>query len=178
VGWKDFVSKVATDLNIPMQEKSGDSEYKSYIAEHLLTPKETKQCSLPLEGSVLHVLEDVDRGWQNKGRIRCFRSSDDQKYLVNEEHFKTFCTSPQLDDNIEEGIMSSSEQRNQKGSMPYKFNNKTLESTNNELKRLDMSSRLLLRQISYGSLITTSLDRTVSDEDRNKLFKPCLSSFI
>jgi hypothetical protein len=64
--------------------------------------------------------------------------------------------------------MSSSEHRNQKGSMPYKFNNKALESTNNELKRLDMSSRLLLRQISYGSLITTFLDRAVSDEDRNE----------
>lgn len=31
-----------------------------------------------------------------------------------------------------------------------------------------MSSRLLLRQISYGSLITTYLDRAVSDEERQE----------
>lgn len=41
--------------------------------------------------------------------------------------------------------MSSAESRSQKSTMPYKFNNKAFESTNNELRGIDMSSRLLLR---------------------------------
>ncbi|XP_055999313.1 uncharacterized protein LOC125658470 [Ostrea edulis] len=131
VDWKGFVSRVASDLSIPMKEKIGDSEYKSYVAEHLLTPKEARQFSLPLEGSIVHALEE-------------------------------------LDENIEEGIMCSSELRSQEGAMPYKFNNKAFESTNSEFRKMDMSSRLLLRQISYGSLITTFLDRAVSDEDRQE----------
>ncbi|XP_062618133.1 uncharacterized protein LOC134279736 [Saccostrea cucullata] len=168
VDWKCFVSRVATDLNIPIKEKAGETEYKSYVAEHLLMPREAKQGGLPLEGSIVHILEEVDKEWQDKGKIRCFRSHDDQKYVVEEDHFKKFFTSPQLDENIEEGIMSSAESRSQKSAMPYKFNNKTFESTNNEIRRLDMSSRLLLRQMSYGSLITTYLDKAVSDEDRQE----------
>lgn len=116
-------------------KKMGESEFRSYVAEHLLIPRETKQSGLPLEGSIVHILEDVDKEWQEKEKIRCFRSHDDQKYMVDEDHFKQFCTSPQLDENIEEGIMSSAESRSQKSAMPYKFNNKAFDSTNNELKK-------------------------------------------
>lgn len=67
-----------------------------------------------------------------QGDIRCFRSHDDQKYMLVEDHFKKLCTSSQLYENIEEGIMSSAESKSQKSAMPYKFYNKALESTNNE----------------------------------------------
>lgn len=54
--------------------------------------------------------------------------------MLVEDHFKKLCTSPQLYENIEEGIMSSAESKSQKSAMPYKFYNKALESTNNEWK--------------------------------------------
>lgn len=85
---------MASDLGILIKEKMGESEFKSYVAEHLLIPRETKQSGLPLEGSIVHILEEVDKEWQDKRKIRCFRSHD-QKYMAYEDHFKKFCTSPQ-----------------------------------------------------------------------------------
>ena len=79
VDWKDFVSRVASYLSIPVKEKSCDSKYKPYVAEHLPTPKELRQFILLLEGSIVHGLEEVEKELQDKGRIRCFRS--DQKKI-------------------------------------------------------------------------------------------------
>lgn len=31
----------------------------------------------------MHILEEVDKEWQDKGKIRCFRSHDDEKYIVD-----------------------------------------------------------------------------------------------
>ena len=44
-----------------MKEKSDDSEYKSYVDEHMLTPKESRQFNLPLKGSGVHIFEEVDK---------------------------------------------------------------------------------------------------------------------
>lgn len=85
------------DLSIPVKAIRGDLEYTSNVAEH---PK-----SLHLEGSIVHVLEEGYKEWQDKGRIRCFGSADDQKHKVNVDHFKKFCSSLQLNENIEECIM-------------------------------------------------------------------------
>lgn len=61
--------------------------------------------------------------------------------------------------------------------MIYKFNNKAFQSTNNEFRRMGTSSGLLLGQISYGSLITTYLDRAVSDEDRQETIQAFFQLF-
>ena len=53
----------------------------------------------------MHVLEEGDKEWQDKGRIRCFGSADDQKHLVNVDHFKKIGSSLQLNEIIEECIM-------------------------------------------------------------------------
>lgn len=65
------------------KEKIGESEFRSNDAERLLIAKETKQFDLPLEGSIMHILEEVDKEWQDKGKIRCFRSHNDEKYTVD-----------------------------------------------------------------------------------------------
>lgn len=88
VDWKCFVSRVASDLGIPIKEKMGESGFRSYVAKHLLIPRENKQSGLALEGSIVHILEDVDKEWQDKDKIRCIRLHDDQKYMVDEDHFK------------------------------------------------------------------------------------------
>ena len=59
----------------------------------------------------------------------------------------------------------------------FKFNNKAFESTNNEFRKMGMRSGLLLGQISYGSLITTYLDRAVSDEDRQETIQAFFQLF-
>lgn len=61
--------------------------------------------SLHLEGSIVLVLAKGDNEWQDKGRKRCFGSADDQKHKVNVDHFKKFCSSLQLNENIEDCIM-------------------------------------------------------------------------
>lgn len=48
VDQKGFVFRVASKLSIPVKEKSDDSEYKSYVVDHMLTPKESRQFNLPL----------------------------------------------------------------------------------------------------------------------------------
>ena len=47
VDQKGFVFRVASKLSISVKEESDDSEFKSYVADHMLTPKESRQFNLP-----------------------------------------------------------------------------------------------------------------------------------
>ena len=60
VEWNNFISKVASKLDIPSTMRSRDSEFKSYITDHLLAPKVKENIGMPLDGSVIGALEEVD----------------------------------------------------------------------------------------------------------------------
>jgi hypothetical protein len=61
------------------------------------------RCRLPLDGVVLNALHSVDKEFVNKGTLRTFKASDDEKFQISSDQF---CTPPHLDENAEEGLTS------------------------------------------------------------------------
>ena len=168
--WNEFVSKMATSLNITCENKTKQAE-KSYMKEHFLIKKETENIDLPLEGSIIQTLKDIDQEWIDNNRIRHFKYKESRKYSIFEEHFYNFCKSPVLDENIDEGVMSS---RNK-----TKSSTDRLASTTNAcLHNLDKGARLLIKQISYGTLMTSYLDQLRSDIDRQEVIKNLYELFL
>ena len=153
------------------------------MSERLLSTKERQardrlKCSIPLDGSVLKALHDVDEEWQTKKRVRTYKAADDMRYTVSSDHFSQYCSTPRLDDNIEEGIMDSSRRNNPSGGKShFKLSNKQLQTSNSALYKIDQEARLLLREISYGSIISSYLDRVVSDEDKTEALKAMVQVF-
>ena len=163
--WNDFVRKMAACLNIPCEEKDNtETEDKSYMSEHLLPSKEADTVNLPLEGSIIQALKEVDKEWTEKQRIRQFRSRDVKKYTVSESHYEAFCRAPLLDMNVEEGIMTG---KNKSSSSIDRL------TTNTDacLKKLDEGARLLIKQISYGALMTSYLDKIKTTKEQQEIIK-------
>lgn len=52
-----------------------------------------------------------------------------------------------------------------------------LHSRNNELWKIDQGSRLLLRELTYASLITSYVDNVVSDEDKTEALQALMQVF-
>ena len=101
---------------------------------------------IPLDGSVLKTLYDVDEEWQTKKRVRTYKAADDMRYTVSSDHFSQYCSTPRLDDNIEEGIMDSSRRNNPSGGKShFKLSNKQLQTSDIALYKIDQEARLLLK---------------------------------
>ena len=177
--WKQFVHKMANELNITLETDQDDQQFKSYVSDRLLPgSKESTKAKLPLEGNVIKALQGVDKEWQSKGRIRAFKASDDQKYAVTADHFQQFCKTPHLDSNIEEGIMGQPAKRGATSEKSrFKFADKANVARNAELRKIDLGARLLMREVSYGSLVTAYLDRVVSDDDKTEALQALLQIF-
>lgn len=56
----------------------------------------------------------------------------------------------------------------------YRVRNPKLLSRNNKLWKIDQESRLLLRELSYASLITSYVDNVVSDQDKTEALHDAL----
>ena len=112
---------------------------------------------------------------QKKGHIRTYRATDDDRYLVSSDHFDRFCSTPRLDDNIEEGMLNVGRKGSSRRS--YRFRNQQLHSRNQEFWKIDQASRLLLRELSYGSMITSYLDTVVSDDDKTEALQALMQVF-
>jgi hypothetical protein len=56
----------------------------------------------------LNALHSVDKEFVNKGTLRTFKASDDEKFQISSDHFNQFCTPPHLDENAEEGLTLTS----------------------------------------------------------------------
>ena len=171
--WNDFVLNMAAKLGIRCSNADKKDEEKSYMSSRLLPPKETEIVDIPLEGSIIRALKEVDNEWTTRQKVQCYTTKDRKKYSVTQDHLEAFCTPPVLDKNIEEGIMHS-----KKSSSTYAFSSKTAETTNNCLRKLDNSARLLLRQISYGALITSYLDDLESEDGRQEAIKNLSDLFL
>ncbi|KAK3107323.1 hypothetical protein FSP39_011902 [Pinctada imbricata] len=175
-GLQNFMKKVATELNIEVEKSDKEkSDYKSYVSNRLVAENSrTSRTALPLDGYILDTLTDVDDEFQRKGFVRTYKSTDDDKFRVSSTHFEKFCTTPKLDENIEEGVAGVG-RKGRKSS--YRFRNSQLHTRNNELWKIDQGSRLLLRELSYGSMIASYLDVVVSDEDKTEALQALMQVF-
>lgn len=177
VDWKNFVKKVSAELNINSVDASETQsrDFKSYMSNRLIgTKSSTPQQSLPMDGYILNTLTDVDEEFQRKGAIRTYKASDDEKYRVASSDFDKYCTTPRLDDNIEDSSFTTGRKGNKNS---YRFRNPMLHSRNNELWKIDQGSRLLLRELTYASLITSYVDNVVSDEDKTEALQALMQVF-
>ena len=89
VGYTNLMCKVAS-------EKSQEVQYQS-VSDHLSCDKQnnsSSRCRLPLDGVVLNALNSVDKEFVNKGTLRTFKASDDEKFQISSDHFNKFCTPP------------------------------------------------------------------------------------
>jgi hypothetical protein len=86
----------------------------------------------------LNALHSVDKEFVNKGTLRTFKASDDEKFQISSDHFNQFCTPPHLDENAEEGLTSCNVQQGQNKNFGSKkshfhFKNRELFLQNNSL---------------------------------------------
>jgi hypothetical protein len=184
-GYTNLMCKVASELGITVDsEKSQEVQYQS-VSDHLSCDKQNNsspRCRLPLDGVVLNALHSVDKEFVNKGTLRTFKASDDEKFQISSDHFNQFCTPPHLDENAEEGLTSCNVQQGQNKNFGSKkshfhFKNRELFLQNIELKKIDSQSRLLLRQISHGVLLTSYIAKVNIDDDRLDALKALLQVF-
>lgn len=181
--WPAFLGKVATTLNIEVQDiETTESSFKSFVPDSI-SNKKTKSgtdVQLPLEGMVLNKLKNVDKERCSKGSIRTYRSSDDMNYRVSNEHFQSYCMTPVLDDNALEGLTSSNSSFNtksSKGKSQFRFKNKDLLTLNQQMKKVDAQSRLLLRQVSYATLFASYLDNVDNTDDKREALRALMEVF-
>lgn len=183
-GWSNFLSKMSNELGIVVEDtRKDETNFKSYVSEHLSVnkkPSNSTKCRLPLDGLVLNALHNVDNELQKKSTLRTFKSSDAEKFDVSSEHFNQYCSPPHLDKNAEEGLTSCNSQ-NQKYSgnkrSGFRFKNRLLHTHNTELKKIDTQARLLLRQLSYGTLIASYLDKVDNENDKVQALKALFQVF-
>ena len=108
--WKNFITKLASELKVPLEAGKPEQEYASYVSEHLQCSKESSKMRPPLDGSAIQTFMNVDKEWQIRGKVRAFKAKDDERYAVSADHFTKFCKVPSLDSNIEEGITDNKTQ--------------------------------------------------------------------
>jgi hypothetical protein len=94
----NLMCKVASELGITVDsEKSQEVQYQS-VSDHLSCDKQNNsspRCRLPLDGVVLNALHSVNKEFVNKGTLRTFKASDDEKFQISSDHFNQgFSLSP------------------------------------------------------------------------------------
>ena len=177
--WPGFMTKVASALSIDILDSSHPEKdnFTSYVPEHVSnkTKSTSSRVRLPLDGMILESLHAVDKEFQTKGAVKAYRARDEEKFQIYGDHYDKYCTVPTLDDNVEEGLASASNQPNFKKPFAkkhgFRFKNKTLLAHNAEMKRVDVQSKLLLREINYGTLITSYLSQVDKPEDSSEALK-------
>ena len=171
--WSEFITKMATALGITNNMTPTTVEERSDMASLLLPTSEPGAMELPLDGSIIRTIKEVDKDWRNNQRVRFCNTRDFKKYAVTEDHCKLYCCPPILDDNIDEGILPTGYKPR-----PFNFVDKTSTTTNACLQKLDSGARLLLKQSSYGALMVSYLDQLQSDEGRQEVVKNLSELFL
>lgn len=174
--WNTFVVSMASRLGIECSNSEKIEEDKSYMSNRLLPTQEVEGNDIPLDGAIIRALKRIDREWLEKQKIRCLRNEDNKKYSVTQQHKEDYCTAPVLDLDVEEGIIPS--KKKVTNNKRYTFSSKTAETTNICLKKLDSGARLLLKQISYGTLMASYLDNLQSEESRQETIKHISNVFL
>lgn len=177
--WSGFMSKVASALHIDTidSSRSEKDSFTSYVPEHVSNKSKStsSRVRLPLDGMVLESLHNADKEFQAKGSVKAYKARDEEKFQIYGDHYEKYCTVPTLDDNVEEGLASSSNPSSFKKPFSkkhgFKFKDKTLLAHNFEMKRVDVQARLLLREINYGTLITSYLSQLDREEDCTEALK-------
>ena len=174
--FQNFMKKVADQLHIDVEHIGSDtSEFKSYVSDRLVARSEkSTRSGLPMDGAILSALSEVDQEFQKRGSVKTYKSADDDRYLVTREHFDKFCSPPKLDDNVEEGSLNTGRKSASKKST-FRFKNNRLHARNNELWKIDQAARLLMRELSYSSMIVSYLDVVGSQEAKTEGLQALMS---
>ena len=165
---------MAAQLGMDGVHSSQDDVFRCYMKANFLPIEDPDRVEIPMEGSILKAFKKVDDEWLKSQKIQAYKNSEERKYAVSKEHFDEYCSPPVLDDNLEEGICSSS----QKSHTRFTFPNKTAKVTNSCLKQLDSGARLLLRQISYGALMTSYLSELNLEDTKEEALKNLSDLFL
>lgn len=181
--WNGFVTKMAGTLHIKYEadESSGNSR-TSYISSRLKDDNADKRKSLPklpLEGTIIDTIKRVEKeAVAGHLKNRSVRGRDDKAFMVNKDDFNAFCSPPKLDDNIEEGLALQSLGRKStfvsKSRIHIPAFHKELD---NDFRKIDNSARVLLRAVSYGSMISAYLDDASCEDDRLEGRKALINCF-
>ena len=174
--FQNFMKKVADQLHIDVEHIASDtSEFKSYVSDRLVARSEkSTRSGLPMDGAILSALSEVDQEFKKRGSVKTYKSADDDRYLVTREHFDKFCSPPKLDDNVEEGSLNTGRKSASKKST-FRFKNNRLHARNNELWKIDQAARLLMRELSYSSMIVSYLDVVGSQEAKTEGLQALMS---
>lgn len=184
LSFANLMLKVSNELGIKVDDNKSEETHFDSVTDILSSDKKTNtapRCRLPLDGVVLNALHTVDRELMSKGTLRNFKASDDEKFQISNDHFTKFCTSPHLDENAEEGLASCNQQNYSKNSSAknssFHFKNRDRFQHNMEMKKIDSQSRLLLRQISYGVLLTSYIAKVQDTDDKLDALKALVDVF-
>lgn len=170
--WNGFVAKMAATLNINYEaEDNSENSRTSYISSRLKDDNVEKKKSLPklpLEGTIIDTVKRVEKeAVAGHLKNRSVRGRDDKAFMVNKDDFNAFCSPPKLDDNIEEGLaLQNQGRRNSFGSKSRIQIPHFHKELDNDFRRIDNSARVLLRAVSYGSMISAFLDDASCEDDR------------
>ena len=74
--WSEFIDKMAASLGITNSIAPATVEERSYMASHLLPTSDPAAMELPLDGSVIRTIKEVDKDWTNKQRVHYCNSKD------------------------------------------------------------------------------------------------------
>ena len=171
--FQNFMKKVADQLHIDVEHIGSDtSEFKSYVSDRLVARSEKSTrfglpmdgailSGLPMDGAILSALSEVDQEFQKRGSMKTYKSADDDRYLVTREH-------------VEEGSLNTGRKSASKKST-FRFKNNRLHARNNELWKIDQAARLLMRELSYSSMIVSDLDVVRSQEAKTEGLQALMS---
>ncbi|XP_069122288.1 uncharacterized protein [Argopecten irradians] len=157
IKWDELIQNVCCELNIPTQDREGDTpKGTSYLPSHLSGGSEKQKVTkLPLEGKISDIVQDIDRQGTKYGKVSAFRNRDEKAFLITDTDFEKFGKTTRLDSYIEEGLVGSSSHQ---GQMCLK--SKLLREVNKDLTRNDSGARVLLRAISYATMIVSYMDKS------------------
>ena len=83
--WESFINKVKAELGISEKDVE-EKSFTTYLSDRLMNTSEIDH-RLPLEGSILNTLHQVDKEWQTKGRLRAHEAVDDGRCTVSKDLF-------------------------------------------------------------------------------------------
>ena len=56
---------------------------------------------------VLEALDSVNKEFQKKKIVKAYKTKYDEKFKVSNKHYERYCSTPNLDKNVEEGLANS-----------------------------------------------------------------------
>lgn len=94
--------------------------------------------------------------------------------MVKKDDFDAFFNPPKLDDNTERGLVMGQKSGFGRSKVTVSSFHKELD---HDFRHVDNSARTLFRAISYGTMVSTYLDKTECEDDRVEGLKTLINCF-